>query len=402
MKKQLRTIVLIGTITTASLTIKGQVTTGFNSGVSTDYVGWNSSQTFPVLVEHKGAYPINFSTNGTQKATILSNGNFGVGTTAPANLLDVEGGVAIGAGYSGTSTAPTNGLILEGRLGIGTPSPGYLFDLKQETDMRIIMFKGSATGSVLTLQTHNDAVSTLNPMGFRASDFRFIGGNVGIGTITPIDRMTIENQTNTNPQLVLSSQTSNGISSNELIGGINFYSNDPDLQGASALINTYAEGTHNASQLPSRLVFSTTATSSTTPSERMRIDKDGNLGINTTAPSQKLEVKDGNILLSNSGTAAEMRFAEPGGTDYTSFKAVAQTSNINYTLPAAQGATGTYLKNDGSGNLTWATGPVGATGATGVAGANGSNGTTGATGPTGATGTTGVVGATGADGSANA
>lgn len=52
-----------------------------------------------------------------------SSGNTGIGTSSPVNKLDVEGAVAIGSTYSGTSSSPTNGLIVEGNVGIGTTSP---------------------------------------------------------------------------------------------------------------------------------------------------------------------------------------------------------------------------------------------------------------------------------------
>jgi hypothetical protein len=53
----------------------------------------------------------------------IIEGNVGIGTTAPANKLDVEGGLAVGAGYSGASTTPLNGAIIEGNVGIGTSTP---------------------------------------------------------------------------------------------------------------------------------------------------------------------------------------------------------------------------------------------------------------------------------------
>ena len=77
---------------------------------------------------------------------IGASGNVGIGTTTPVNKLDVEGGIAIGAAYSGTNTAPANGAIIQGNVGIGTNNPtkailevqgvgspilldvGYLFD----------------------------------------------------------------------------------------------------------------------------------------------------------------------------------------------------------------------------------------------------------------------------------
>jgi len=77
-----------------------------------------------------------------------------------------------------------------------------------------------------------------------------------------------------------------------------------------------------------------------------------------------------NLLLSNSGTASELRLQEPSGsgTDYTAFVAQAQAANITYTLPDAQGAANTVLTNDGSGTLTWT-----ANGATIVNATNSSN-----------------------------
>jgi hypothetical protein len=60
----------------------------------------------------------------TEKASFAtSSGSVGIGTTTPANKLDVEGEVAVGAGYSGTSVAPTNGMIVQGNVGIGTSGP---------------------------------------------------------------------------------------------------------------------------------------------------------------------------------------------------------------------------------------------------------------------------------------
>lgn len=52
----------------------------------------------------------------------LVEGNVGVGTAAPKSRLDVEGGLAVGASYSGTSAAPANGMIVEGNVGIGSPT----------------------------------------------------------------------------------------------------------------------------------------------------------------------------------------------------------------------------------------------------------------------------------------
>ncbi|HET9135566.1 MAG TPA: hypothetical protein VFO76_02925 [Candidatus Kapabacteria bacterium] len=82
---------------------------------------------------------------------------------------------------------------------------------------------------------------------------------------------------------------------------------------------------------------------------------DGNrIGINTTTPGAHLDV-NGNILLSNlTGPAGELRFQVPGpNTFITSFKAGAQTADLNYTLPPSIPIAEAILATDPAGNLSW-------------------------------------------------
>lgn len=66
---------------------------------------------------------LHLSTFSTVRATISPLGDFGIGTITPASKLDVEGGISIGASYSGTTAAPANGAIIEGKVGLGTVNP---------------------------------------------------------------------------------------------------------------------------------------------------------------------------------------------------------------------------------------------------------------------------------------
>jgi len=63
---------------------------------------------------------INGASTGTTNMTLLSDGKLGLGVTNPQNTLDINGNMVIGNGYSGTNTAPTNGLLVEGEVCIGT------------------------------------------------------------------------------------------------------------------------------------------------------------------------------------------------------------------------------------------------------------------------------------------
>lgn len=81
----------------------------------------------------------------------------------------------------------------------------------------------------------------------------------------------------------------------------------------------------------------------------------GYIGLGTATPQAPVDIA-GHLLLSNTGTATELRFAEPSasGTEYTAFRAAAQGANITYTLPpTAPIENGMVLTATTGGDLTW-------------------------------------------------
>ncbi len=68
---------------------------------------------------------LNFNTTnyGDGALFLTSAGKIGIGTTDPINRLDVEGAVVIGASFSGSQTAPADGLLVQGNVGIGLETP---------------------------------------------------------------------------------------------------------------------------------------------------------------------------------------------------------------------------------------------------------------------------------------
>jgi hypothetical protein len=78
-----------------------------------------------------------------------------------------------------------------------------------------------------------------------------------------------------------------GLSAGADIGTINFTDTGA---GQFAQIRCDTDATTSAGDFPGRLVFSTTADSASSPTERMRIDSAGNVGIGTTSPTQRLHV----------------------------------------------------------------------------------------------------------------
>ncbi len=98
--------------------------------------------------------------------------------------------------------------------------------------------------------------------------------------------------------------------------------------------------------------------------ERLRILSGGNIGIGTSTPTQLLHLSTGHLFLDtvSSGSAAELRMANPAGTFFSSFKSGAQTANLSYTWPTAAPSSGQVLSSDASGVLSWSTALTGSTG----------------------------------------
>jgi hypothetical protein len=124
--------------------------------------------------------------SGVKGLYVKPSGSVGIGTITPMSKLDVEGAVAVGATYSGTSSAPSNGMIIEGNVGIGTTTVSQ----KLTVDGNILQ----TTGDYLA----TDRIRAINNSGLKLYDngsngiFIKDGGNVGIGDITPDGQLDID------------------------------------------------------------------------------------------------------------------------------------------------------------------------------------------------------------------
>jgi len=101
------------------------------------------------------------------------------------------------------------------------------------------------------------------------------------------------------------------------IGEIRFFAADgTDANSTCAEIKAFIDGTPGGNDTPGRLSFHTTADGASTPTERMRIDSSGNVGIGVTSPGRLLEAKN-----SASGEVVAARFSngqDDGSSDSAS------------------------------------------------------------------------------------
>lgn len=176
-------------------------------------------------------------------------------------------------------------------------------------------------------------------------------GNFGIGTTSPIQRLTVESTSDVRATIRNSTENTSYASSLDFATGSGSLASTNVVARVQGLI-TQAD----PSALQSALAFHTNSGDSV--SEKMRIDTSGNVGIGNTAPSYKLQVNNASasstadaITVQNSGVSstghiAGIRFR------YISAEPAAIRAILTNTINGA-GALGFFTSSDGSGaNLT--------------------------------------------------
>jgi fibronectin-binding autotransporter adhesin len=193
-----------------------------------------------------------------------------------------------------TDTSSTPGTTISSRVASSFQTPTFAFanGTSTITNAATLYINGAPAA---------DASSTIitAPYAFwvNSGDARF-DGNVGINLssgqnaetwLTVAASSTVVAQGNS--QISLRSLRT-GIDPGELVGGIDFRSNDTNLTAPGivvANISAVANTTHTAAALGTDLVFNTT--NGTTYSEAARLTGDNKFGVGTTSPTQTLSVQ---------------------------------------------------------------------------------------------------------------
>lgn len=179
--------------------------------------------------------------------------------------------------------------------------------------------------------------------------------NVGIGTLNP-DPSALLDMTATDKGMLIPRMTSgqkNAVSAPAT--GLLIYQTD-SLSPAQPATFYYYTGTQWVPIISMAQGWGLAGNAGTNPTNNFIGTIDAQDFVVRTNNTERMRVySGGDIAIVSGTTASELRFTEPSGSgvNYTSIEARAQALNIPWVLPDTQGASGTVLTNDGSGNLYW-------------------------------------------------
>jgi hypothetical protein len=229
-----------------------------------------------------GVDSIQFRTLGNERMRIDSSGNVGIGVSAPVSKLDV---------------VDTNCIIFSR----GSAGYGSFFAVGSGTN-QAYLFLGNAGGEKGRITSEDGGALTFSNTTSSTERMRIdSAGNVGIGTSSPgavLHTLRTSTGAATVGAFLQNSDTTTGTEV-RLAFAANTNVLSADRYGWIGYVNT--GGTNGGA-----LTFATTP-GGTTATERMRIDGDGNVGIGTSSPGDKLEI---------GGAGAGIIMASPDGTRY--------------------------------------------------------------------------------------
>jgi hypothetical protein len=270
-----------------------------------------------------GADQVALATAGTGRLFVAANGNVGIGAAPGAYRLDVAGGIARILNQGAASAL---------EIGQGTTTSQSAFvDLITDTtytDYGLRLIRDNAGANAVSQLAHRGtselriATQEAAPISFWTTNLERAridsSGRLLVGTssarafnnalITP--RLQLEgldvsqsafglarNSANTGGPVIGLGKSRGAVAGSmtavitqDDLGRIQFQGADGAQLQQAAEISAHVDGTPGTDDMPGRLVFSTTADGAATPTERMRIDSAGRVGIGATSPSALLSV----------------------------------------------------------------------------------------------------------------
>jgi len=285
---------------------------------------------------------IRFETAGSERMRIDSTGNVGIGTTAPDSKLHVESTSATGANFI-LETTHTGGIplldlkgahsaqlrykdelnVIQGRIDFGDSGTFNFIDVPNNSSTlylktggnvgigttspikKLAVSNNGAQGLEFGINTtaeitaYNRTTSAYIPMYFDASVFNFAIGNVGIGTTAPENKLHVQQS-----DVFTGIHTTAGVriksDGGSAIG--NYHGTIALSRGTGGVAISAVQEATDSDVMGLAFFTHPSATGADAAVEKVRIDASGNVGIGTTTPGEKLNV------FNSSNTEVAIRF----------------------------------------------------------------------------------------------
>jgi len=248
-----------------------------------------------------------------EKMRITDSGNVGIGTSSPSHALDVVGLVRASdqfQTYAGSRTLAINANFGGSLAALGTSSNDHLMIFTNNTErMRIDN-----------------------------------SGNVGIGTTSPSAKLEINDTSSADSTglIIANGYTTDAANDASEIMFRLYRSYTPSLNDAAFVKAVKEQAWDSSGDRDASLTFGTRS-GGTEPTERLRIDSSGNVGIGTTSPSRKLQVYN---------TSAAAVLAITTSTSNLAQLALGDTDDDNYAQIILNNATNKLqIQNGGGGTV---------------------------------------------------
>jgi hypothetical protein len=278
---------------------------------------------------NSGSYRISTASAGTLNEVIRidSSGRVGIGSTAPSTKLEIRedsAGSVVSLLKLNNNAAIASGKGVKIEFGLSDNSAatarGYIENVLDGSNGTYMAFgvNDGATGTFEAIRIDRNRrllVGTSTP--------RRIGGGFGrdtgiaytevAGTGNGVVYSAVLNRGDDQGPSLAFAKTRGGsvgsttiVQSGDVLGELLFAGGDgTDIETLGARISAQVDGTPGANDMPGRLVLSTTADGASSPTERMRIDSSGRLGLGTSSPAELLHVSGGNIRFGSTGFIGE-------------------------------------------------------------------------------------------------